>query len=80
MRQPYMLPEADCERLNRTEMMAVRMMLAVLSVACYAKEDLQGRLDCVPYGNQRMRMAVPAFIQAVAMPADGRRRAPGRGR
>ena len=33
MRQPFMLPDADCERLKRPEMIAVRMMLAVLSVA-----------------------------------------------
>ena len=58
MRQPYMLPDADCERLNRTEMVAVRMMLAALSVAAYAKEDLKDRLECVPDGNRRMRMAV----------------------
>ena len=58
MRQPYMLPDADCERMNRTEMTAVRMMLAALSVAAYAKDDLKDRLECVPYGNQRMRMAV----------------------
>lgn len=58
MRQPYILPEADCERLNRAEMQAVRMMLAALSVASYAIEDLKPRLECVPSGNQRMRLAV----------------------
>lgn len=58
MRQPYMLPDEDCERLNRTQMTAVRMMLAALSVATYAKDDLRDRLECVPYGNERMRMAV----------------------
>ena len=58
MRQPYMLPDTDCERLNRTEMTAVRMMLAALSTAAYAKEDLKDRLECVPDGNKRMRMAV----------------------
>lgn len=56
-----MLPEADCERLNRIEMQAVRMMLAALSVATYAKEDLHDRLECVPSGNQRMRLAVGAL-------------------
>ena len=58
MRQPFMLPDADCERLKRQEMIAVRMMLAVLSVAVEAQEDLCDRLECVPYGNERMRMAV----------------------
>lgn len=57
-RKPYRLPEADCERLNRFEMQSVRMMLAACSIAAYAQEDLKGRLECVPSGNQRMRLAV----------------------
>ena len=57
-RQPYQLPDEDCERLKRSEMDAVRMLLAVLSAAAYAKEDLFDRLECVPYGNQRMRLAL----------------------
>ena len=43
-REPYMLPDEQCERLRRSEMQAVRMMLAVISVAAYAKEDLADRL------------------------------------
>lgn len=57
MKEPYMLPEEDCERLNRIEMQSVRMMLAALSVAAYAEKDLNKRLECVPAGNQRMKMA-----------------------
>ena len=58
MRKAYQLPDEDCERLKRSEMDAVRMLLAVLSAAAYAKEDLFDRLECVPYGNQRMRLAL----------------------
>lgn len=57
-RQPYTLPDEDCERLMRSELTAVRMLLAALSTASYAREDLKDRLECVPYGNQRLRMAV----------------------
>ena len=39
-RTPYTLPEADCERLRRTEMNALRMLLALLSSVAYAKDDL----------------------------------------
>ena len=57
MRTPYTLPDADCERLRRNEMNAVRMLLALLSTMSYAKDDLRGRLECVPNGNRRFRMA-----------------------
>jgi hypothetical protein len=56
-RTPYTLPEADCERLRRTEMNALRMLLALLSSVAYAKDDLRQRLECVPDGNRRFRMA-----------------------
>ena len=64
MRQPYMLPDEDCERLKRSEMTAVRMLLAHLSSAKYAQEDLQDRLECIPHGRTRMRLAV-AQLRAV---------------
>lgn len=64
-RTPYQLPEEDCERLNRFEMQAVRMVLAAASIATYAQGDLKDRLECVPYGNQRMRLAVGG-IRALA--------------
>ena len=57
MRTPYTLPDADCERLRRNEMNAVRMLLALLSTMSYAKDDLRDRLECVPNGNRRFRMA-----------------------
>ena len=56
VRQPYMLPDEDCERLKRSEMTAVRMLLAHLSSAKYAQEDLQDRLECIPNGRMRMRL------------------------
>ena len=58
MRQPYMLPDADCERLMRSELTAVRMLLAALSSAAYAKEDLDDRLKCVPHGRERFRLSL----------------------
>ena len=65
MKKPYMLLDEDCERLNRTEMQAVRMMLAALSVAAYAEDDLKKRLECVPAGNRRMKMAVGGLRSVV---------------
>ena len=65
MKQPYMLPDEDCERLNRIEMQSVRMLLAALSVAAYAEKDLADRLDCVPYGNRRMKMSVGGLRSVV---------------
>ena len=64
MRKPYTLPDADCERLMRSEMTAVRMLLAALSTAAYAKDDLKARLECVPDGNRRLRLAL-GLLRAV---------------
>ena len=58
MRTPYTLPPDQCERLVRNEMQSVRMLLAALSTAAYAKEDLQKRLESVPDGNRRLRLAL----------------------
>ena len=58
MRTPYSLPEADCERLKRTEMIGMRMLLAHLSSAAYFQEDLKDRLECIPDGNRRLRLAI----------------------
>jgi hypothetical protein len=38
-------------------MNAVRMLLALLSTVAYAKDDLKDRLECIPNGNRRFRMA-----------------------
>ena len=53
-----MLPDDQCEQLRRTEMNALRMLLAHLSSAQYFVEDMQDRLKCIPDGNRRIRMAV----------------------
>lgn len=58
MRTPYSLPEKDCERLKRTEMIGMRMLLAHLSSAAYFQEDLHDRLECIPDGNRRLRLAI----------------------
>ena len=58
MRTPYSLPDADCERLKRNEMNGLRMLLAHLSTAAYVQDDLKDRLECIPDGNRRLRMAV----------------------
>lgn len=52
------LPEEDCERLNRGEFEAVRYLLGAVSYAAHANDDLQKRLECVPYGRQRLAMAL----------------------
>ena len=58
MRTPYSLPEADCERLKRNEMNSLRMLLANLSSAEYVRMELKNRLDCIPDGNRRFRLAL----------------------
>ena len=57
-RKPYTLQDDQCERLLRSEMTALRILLAALSSAAYAQTDLQKRLECIPYGKERLRMAV----------------------
>ena len=53
-RKPYTLPDDQCERLLRSEMTALRILLAALSSAAYAQTDLQKRLECIPYGKERL--------------------------
>lgn len=53
--------DEDCERLNRSEFEAVRYMLGAISWAAHAKDSLQGRLECIPYGRQRMGLALGAM-------------------
>ena len=65
MKEPYSLPDEDCERMKRSEMDAVRMLLAALSTAACAQNDLTSRLECVPAGNRRMRMAVGSLRSVV---------------
>ncbi len=57
----YWLDEKDCERLTRSEFNALRSMLTVVSFFAEAKKDLDKRLECVPYGRQRMNLAFGAM-------------------
>lgn len=52
----YQLPEEDCERLNRTEMTALRWSLAAVNSCAYAQDDLAKRLECIPDGKVRWRL------------------------
>lgn len=52
------LQEDECERLNRGEFEAIRSLLGAVSYTAHANDDLQKRLEMLPYGKQRMRMLV----------------------
>lgn len=52
------LDEKDCERMTRDEYLAVQAMYVCLHFVATAEEDLRRRLECLPYGRQRMRLAV----------------------
>ena len=57
-REKYKLPPESCERLKRTELVAMKLMLAHLSTAAYWLDDLKERFECIPYGRQRAAAAV----------------------
>lgn len=61
----YQLPEADCERLNRTEMQSVRWLLAALNSCVLAQKDLDKRLECIPEGKRRFRL-MTGQLRAIA--------------
>jgi len=52
----YKLPEAQRERLKRSEMVAMRWSMAALSNLAYAQDDLADRLECIPMGKRRYRL------------------------
>ena len=52
----YQLPEEDCERLNSTEMRAIRWSLTAVNSIAYAERDLANRLECIPNGKVRWRL------------------------
>ncbi len=54
----YWLDEKDCERLTRSEFNALRCMLIVVAFCVDAKRDLWHRLECIPYGRERMNMTL----------------------
>ena len=55
---PFELPDDQCERLTKTEMHSVQWLLNAVSTLRYAETDLKKRLECVPSGNQRLRLAI----------------------
>lgn len=55
---PFELPDDQCERLTRTEMHSVQWLLNAVSTLRYAETDLKKRLDCVPSGNQRLKLCI----------------------
>ena len=57
-RERYQLPEEDCERLERSELAALKMMLAELSSGTWVRDELKNRLPCIPYGRQRLLLAL----------------------
>ena len=57
-RQPYSLPDDQCERLTRKEFNALTTLMAHLSSTAFAEEDLARRLECIPRGKQRLKMAI----------------------
>lgn len=52
------LDEKDCERLKRTEFEALRALLAAVSYTASANDDLKDRMECIPYGRERMSMVL----------------------
>lgn len=64
-RKRIWLQEEDCERLKRAEFEAMRCLLGAVSYTATARDDLQKRLECVPYGNQRMNMVLGG-LKAIA--------------
>ena len=53
-REPFSLPEEQCERLVRQELLAVRWIMAALDILVPAKKDIEKRLSIIPDGIERM--------------------------
>lgn len=58
MKERYELPDDQCERLTRSEMQSLTMLMANLTDLLAARDDLKGRLECVPSGAARMNMLI----------------------
>ena len=59
------LKEEECDRLNRSEFEAVRCLLGAVSYTAHANEDLQERMETIPYAKQRMAMILGG-LRAIA--------------
>lgn len=55
------MDDADCERMSRSEIEAMRGLLGAVSYTATAKENLQKRLGAFKHGKQRMAMALGAL-------------------
>lgn len=54
----YRLPEADRERMTRNQLNGMIRMIYLISNAAHMEEDMGERLDCIPHGRRRVRMAL----------------------
>lgn len=60
------LDDKDCERMTRSGVEGVRLMLGALSYLAHARDDLsRGELERIPYGKQRMNMLIGG-LRAIA--------------
>lgn len=57
MKEPYRCPEADRERVRKSEMTAIKMLITLLSVTANAKDDLADRLKRIPRGRWKIAAA-----------------------
>ena len=53
--------DKDCVRLNRTELTAMKWLLAMLCTTADGEKALAKRLDAIPDGRKRMRKAMISF-------------------
>lgn len=51
------LDEKDCERMTRTELEGLKWLIAMDYVCASVGRDLRKRLESIPYGKERMRLA-----------------------
>ena len=57
-RQYYSLPDDQCERLNRKQMGDMMRLYTLLSDSAHSQEDMKSRLQAIPNGEKRMRLAL----------------------
>lgn len=57
VRKPYKLPEESCERLTARQLVDMKLFYAFENMILGFKESFADRLDCVPYGKERLNMA-----------------------
>ena len=55
-REPFVLPDEECQRMTQPEMTSLRWLMNIASELERSREDLKKRLEMVPHGMQRMNM------------------------